>query len=153
MTYNLLMGVLNPTNSLTTQIKRDRQTDRQTDREENHKTSSLHAQSAPYSTAQICSNARSRFAREKEKFWPYCLADAIGDSYMEAKSGYLVKVSKVLIAKPQCIPFTEQPMTYSALLHEIQNILSMTAFTLLVGDRKGIRPVKKLDVGLLVVMI
>jgi len=95
MTYNLLMGMLNPTNSLTTQIKRERQTDRQTDREENHKTSSLHAQSAPYSTAQICSNARSRFAREKEKFWPYCLADAIGDSYMEAKSGYLVKVQGV----------------------------------------------------------
>ena len=31
--------------------------------------------------------------------------------------------------------------------------ISFSALTLMVGDRKGIWPVKKLDVGLLVVMI
>jgi len=33
------------------------------------------------------------------------------------------------------------------------DIFPFSALTLLVGDRKGIRPVKKLDVGLMVVMI
>jgi len=33
------------------------------------------------------------------------------------------------------------------------DIFPFSALTLLVGDRKGIRSVKKLDVGLLVVMI
>ena len=33
------------------------------------------------------------------------------------------------------------------------DIIPFSALTLLVGDRKGIWPVKKLDVGLLVVMI